>query len=709
MRRRCVALAAGLLAALGLCSGAAAAVDEEGLEQAYGDRDTISIATGRRQPIRRAPAVATVITADQIAALGATDLDEVLATVPGVHVGRGHVGMTPLYVIRGIYHRLNPQTLVLLNGVPMTSLFTGTRGLGWSSFPLDDVARIEVIRGPGSALYGADAYAGVVNIITKGAAEHDGAEAGLRAGSFRRREGWLQHGGRLGPVDMAGYLHAGRTDGARRVVEADAQTVLDGLFGTRASLAPGPMATGHEAVNARIELAWERWRLRAAWLLRDQVGIGPGVAEALDPVGASRHDHRIVQLTLADQPLAPDWPHWRLHLDIAWHAYSQVHRRAVQIFPPGAFGGAFPAGMFGAPNIWERQWRSAVALDYTGFADHRLRIGVGFDDLDMPRTQEFKNFNIITSGPLAGVPVPLGEAAQGGAVVAASPADIFLLPQHRRVRHAYLQDEWSLARDWSLTAGVRHDRFSDAGRTTNPRLGLVWHADYELTTKLLYGHAFRAPAFNEQHSINNPVERGNPALKPETIRTLEAVFAWQPEPTLQAQLSVFRHRMHDLIRAVPDAGGVGSSYQNTGSQRGRGLEAEVRWEPSRTLRLAAQAAWQRSTDQATGLDPGYAPRRLLRLRADWTLPGAWQLGVQAREVAGRRRAPGDGRPPIADYTNVDAHLRSPLLDGRWRVMLAVNNLFDRDQREPSSAPGLSLPNDLPLPGRAVVLQASVRF
>ncbi|NRF69613.1 TonB-dependent receptor [Aquincola sp. S2] len=701
MPRAVPLFAACMLAALA-ASPAHAAVDEEGLEQVYGDRSTISIATGRRQPIQRAPAVATVITADDIAALGATDLDEVLATVPGLHVGRGHIELMALYLIRGIYHRINPQTLVLLNGMPMTTLFVGNRGLAWSSFALDDIARIEVIRGPGSALYGADAYAGVINLITKSAAEHDGHEAGLRVGSFGRREGYWQYGGRRGPLDVAAYLHLGRSDGPRNRIEADAQTALDALFGTRASLAPGPISNGHEAVDARLELAHERWRLRTAWMLRDKVGAGAGVAEALDPVGVIRTDHRFAELSLTEQPLGPDW---RLNLGVGWHGYSQYHHRPLQLFPPGAFGGSFPNGMFGAPNTWERQWRLSAALVYTGLARHRLRIGVGFDDLDLYRTQEFKNFNIITSGPAAGLPVPIGD---GSTVVSASPGDIFLLPQHRTVRYAYLQDEWDLAKDWSLTAGVRHDRFSDAGHTTNPRAGLVWHADYELTAKLLYGHAFRAPAFNEQHSINNPVERGNPALKPETIRTLEAVLAWQGG-SWQGQLSVFRHRMRDIIRAVPDVASVGSSYQNTGAQRGRGLEAEFRWDVTRELRLAGHAAWQRSTDEATGRDPGYAPRRLLNLRADWTLPQAWQLGMQVREVAGRRRPPGDARAPLADYTNWDAHLRSPAFAGGWRVMLAVNNVFDADRREPSTAPGVSLPNDIPLPGRAAVLQASWRF
>ncbi|HEV7913904.1 MAG TPA: Plug domain-containing protein, partial [Albitalea sp.] len=134
---------------------ATSATEEEELALAYGDKSSVSIATGSRQSLRRAPAVATVITAQDIAAMGAVDLDDVLETVPGVHVSRNNQSYTPLYVIRGIYSELNPQTLVLQNGVPMTTLLVGNRGIGWGGLPVENIARIEVIRGPGSALYGA--------------------------------------------------------------------------------------------------------------------------------------------------------------------------------------------------------------------------------------------------------------------------------------------------------------------------------------------------------------------------------------------------------------------------------------------------------------------------------------------------------------------------------------------------------------------------
>ena len=85
--------------------------EEDELALVYGDKSFVSIASGSRQPIARAPSVATVVTAEDIAAIGASDLDEVLETVPGLHVSRSPLGYNPIYTIRGIYTQFNPKVL----------------------------------------------------------------------------------------------------------------------------------------------------------------------------------------------------------------------------------------------------------------------------------------------------------------------------------------------------------------------------------------------------------------------------------------------------------------------------------------------------------------------------------------------------------------------------------------------------------------------
>jgi outer membrane receptor protein involved in Fe transport len=691
-----------LLCLLPLLSGPLQAqpnTDEEDLASSFGDSATVSIATGSEQTLRRAPAVATVITAEDIARMGATDLDEVMETVPGIHVSRNLQGYNPLYVIRGIYTQFNSQTLMLLNGVPMTMMFIGNRGNAWGGLPLENVARIEVIRGPGSALYGADAYSGVINIITKSASDIDGTELGVRVGSYNTTDAWALHGGKLGPFDVAAYLRAGNTDGSRKTIESDAQTAYDQLYGTHASLAPGPVTRERDTVDGHLELAWGKSRLRAVYLLRHNLGQGVGAGSALDNVGTARTERTLLAYTANDLALARDW---RLNLSLSHFTYNTSFPSALQLYPPGAWGNAFPDGMYGAPNTWERQLRGSAMVSYGGLTHHQLRLGLGQDDLNLYRTQELKNF-VLHDGA---APTPLGN----GDVVEVSQDDSFLTPQRRKVRYVYAQDEWNLARDWTLTAGVRRDLYSDVGGTTNPRAALVWDASLDVTAKLLYGRAFRAPSFTELHSINNPILRANPALKPERINTLEASASWQARADTQLQLSLFHFAMRDVIGPT----GNPQTYQNSGSQDGHGFELEARHDLNQRVRLVGNYAFQRSVDESTDQDAGYAPHHHVFGRVDWVWSSGVNVSGQLNHVAKRMRSPGDPRDPVADYTTVDVTLRTPRFMGGWEIATSVRNLFNADAREPTlyaagSPVPVTVPNDLPLPGRTLFLQLSLRL
>jgi iron complex outermembrane receptor protein len=672
---RSIALAmAVVLAGWGAGAGAGQGAEEEELALAYGDKSFVSIASGMRQPLSRAPSVATVITAEEIEAIGAADLDEVLETVPGLHVARSPVNYNPVYTIRGIYSQFNPQVLMLVNGIPITGVFAGDRSQVWGGMPVENIARVEVIRGPGSALYGADAFSGVINVITKTAADINGTQLGLRAGSFKSRDAWVQHGGTWGGFDVAAYLRVGATDGQRETIGRDA------LSGTPFSLAPGPVNLGRDAIDARLDLSRDKWRLRAGYQRRDNVGTGAGVASALDPRGSSFGERFSADLTWQDPDFGPD-------LDVTAQAsYFHLNERSdLTLYPPGAFG--FPDGVIGNPYKWERHSRFNLSAFYTGFRSHKLRFGTGFQQDNLYRTRESKNF----STPAPGVLLPLGS------VVDVTDTAPFLRPHSRNVSYAYVQDEWAFAKDWYLTAGVRHDQYSDFGGTTNPRAALVWETAYNFTSKLLYGRAFRPPSFSELYNINNPVALGNPGLKPETIETVELAFAWQPASGLQTGLNLFRYGMNDILRFVQNPDGSFTA-QNAGRQRGRGLELEVSWDAGRSLRLSGNYALQRSTDEATGRDAGNAPRHHLYVRADWRFAPGWVLNTQVNYVADRRREPSDTRPDIPDYHTVDLTLRNRTWRGKWDFALTVRNLFDADAREPSPAPGL-IPDDLPVAPR----------
>ena len=678
-------------------AGAQTNDEEIGLAQAFGDEDFISLATGSRQLITRAPAVASVITAQDIKAMGATDLDQVLETVPGLHVSVAPRAYSPLYTIRGIYTENNPQVLVLINDIPITNVFVGNRSDIWGGMPVQNISRIEVIRGPGSAVHGADAFAGTINIVTKTASDIDGTEIGGRKGSFDSGEGWLLHGSRWRGYDTAFFLDYLSTDGADNIITNDAQTFFDGISGTNATLAPGPVNLKRDNIDARLDISKGNWKFRMGYQGRYNIGTGAGVAQALDPTGSGTSRRLNADIT------------YHANLRRNWDVTSQISyfntsaESQLVLFPPGTMGPnpfnttPFPQGMIGNPDVYEKHYRINLSAFYHGIDNHTIRLGTGFTFDDMYKIRESKNYDALTY-------FPLGSLID----VSNDPNSVFIQPHTRDIAFVFVQDEWSVSPDWDLTGGIRYDHYSDFGSTVNPRLALVWQTSYNLTSKLLYGRAFRAPSFQELYNINNPVALGNPNLKPETINTIELAFDYRPAERFRYGLNVFSYEMQDILRFV----GNPAIAENKGNQTGYGLEIEADAHLNPMFELYGNYAYQHSTDDQTDAEVANAPAQQLYIRMDWRLANAWYMNAQINAVADRSRAVGDTRPAVDNYSTTDLILRYKWPDTRWELAAAVKNLFDNDIFEPSpgpTPPPVSLPplipNDLPLAGRTWFLEA----
>lgn len=670
--------------------------DEEELSAVYGDKTIVSIATGNSQPLRRAPSVATVITQEDISTMGAHDLEEALESVPGMHISRESLFYGTKVLIRGIGtgNPTNPQVLFLLNGIPITTSYAQDRGVSFQpTIPLRNVARIEIIRGPGSALYGADAYAGVVNVITKTSAETPGTEFGLHIGSQKTRSGWIQYGGKIGSVDVAAFVSAEDSDGINEFITADAATRNDSIFKTKSSLAPGRVNNQRKMLDININLSYENFRLTYSGKSREN-GTGAGTAAALDTTGYSRGIQNLLALSWVNRNFGEDLT---IGTSFSLSHSSDETPDGIVLLPPGTKlpTGLFPDGVIGGPNRWERQIRLSAYANYTGFKDHQIRIGLGHDDLNLYKATTYKNF--ISNAQ--GTPVP------NGPVMNLTDIQPHILPTRRKVNYFYIQNEWEISRNIALTAGVRYDRYSDFGNTTNPRLALVWDASQNVTTKLLFGRAFRAPSFNETYSIN-VVANGNRKLAPETISTTELATTWTPYSNLQMNFNVFVFTRKNIIGTRPNAAPApGSTYQNTGSQSGKGLEFEINWEYSRSLRMSGNYSHQKTIDDVLNKDVGYAPRHHLYGRVDWKFANGWALSSQVNWVADRARPAGDTRQPISDYKTLDLTLRTTRGINQWDFTASVRNLFNAEVKEPSLAPGLTLPNDLPLSRRTFYFQA----
>ncbi|HEY2926949.1 TonB-dependent receptor, partial [Piscinibacter sp.] len=120
---------------------------------------------------------------------------------------------------------------------------------------------------------------------------------------------------------------------------------------------------------------------------------------------------------------------------------------------------------------------------------------------------------------------------------------------------------------------------------------------------------------------------------------------------------------------------------------------------------------QRSVDKTSGKDAGLAPHDHVNLRADWRFMRGWRSNAQLNWVGERKREPGDARPPLAGYTTLDLTLRTERSSSPWEFAVSVRNLFNADAREPSpfGVPFVPIPNDFPLPGRSVYVEARWRL
>lgn len=682
--------------------------DEDELGGFYGDEEFINIATGTSKPISKAPAVASVITSEDIRRMGAASLDEILERVPGLHVSLSKVNrFDSIYSIRGIQTGRTPQILVLLNGLEFKNSFTGALPFTFR-LPAKAIERIEVLRGPGSAVYGADSFSGVINIVTKSDIGDTKGTVSLRAASFDTQELWFETGYKQDDLSVHVQGSKSESDGdLDRIVPADAQTNFDNIFGTNASNAPGPVNTDYDITNFITTVAYQNFSFEHWYWQQDKGGVGPGAGQSLDPTGYQ--NHQLNRFRLAYQyDFNEDF---NVKADVSLLHQSQ--HTWFSIFPAGAkvrigtdgninFGPGsrvvdFPNGVIGAPSSDHDDIRVNLVANYHASEHHNLRFSAGWFEQEL-QAQESKNF-----GP--GILDSATAMVPDGIVDITGTPYVYHPDVSRTVRYMSVQDEWRIASDWELTLGLRLDEYSDFGSTVNPRVALVWDTDHNLTTKFLYGSAFRAPSFTEQFLQNNPVNLGNPDLQPEEIDTYEVAFDYRPSFGTQIILSLFHYQATGMIDLVSEGPGV-SRNQNVNDQRGKGFEIVGRYDITTNAKLEANYAYQDSENDLTGQKIADAPGQQLFLGIDYTFSDNWSFTSQLYWIGDRKRPTNDNRPEMDDYTNVNATLLYKSVESNWSARLAIRNLLDSDQREPSTG---AMPDDYPLEGRRVGIEVEYSF
>ncbi len=668
---------------------------------------SVTIATGTAKPSYQSAAVTTVITAEQIKSMGATELHQVLETVPGLHVRIQAVSNDPVYSMRGISNDVNAQVLLMLNGTRFSVPYKGSTMTGMA-IPVEAIQQIEVIRGPGSALYGADAFAGVINIITKTAKDIAGTEIGIRGGSWDTQSIWGLHSHQWMGWNLATTLqYSHNNNDEDRVISSDAQTTLDNTLSTNASLAPAEMQTAVERWNAHLNLQRKHWDI-GFWAYNEvDGGLRAGSGGALDDEGSLNGENYLADLKFSTEDMLQEWEMFAKASYLYTNIDTKIHNFPdgstlpinasgnVSLIPP--FGlTSFPEGMISQIGLENQVASIDIAAIYKGFESHLLRFSAGFR-YEQVRATESRNFG---KGILDGTQTVVDDSLTN-----VTGTDLVFLPDsHRSIWSLMIQDEWQIAQDWQLTAGVRYDEYSDFGSTINPRVALVWDINQQLSSKLLYGQAYRAPSFLEQKQQNSQLFIGNSNLEPETIETIELAFDYRPLSNLRLASNFYYYQIEQMIASTS---GAVPTVDNNEGQTAYGTEFEWDWSFSEKWNLKGNYAWQNARNEQTKSRVTTVPEHQIYAALRWNFLPQWQIQSQINWVGHRLNSESSpDNNALKDYQTIDLTLNSHRFFGYVDFSASVRNIFDEHGKEAATS---SYKDNLPIPSRSFYLQTTIHF
>jgi len=602
----------------------------------------VSAASKHIESPRDAPARVTVISRQEIEQYGYRTLAEALRAVPGFYLSSdrnyAHIGA------RGFLRSndFNDRILLLVNGHAYNNDLYQQAYLGEDfGIDLEAVDHIEVVRGPGSALYGGNAFFAVVNVVTLTGAAAPGIRPLVETGSFARKRGQATAGERLGAdADVFASGSVLDVDGAARLFYPayDTPATHDGI-----------------ARNADAERALKFFASARDGPLSIQGGTS--WREKHIPTGA-------FGTTFGDPGTKTvDARHFaEVRYDGTSVAQTEITTRLF--YDGAAYDGTYVYGS-GPTRVknqdrGESQWfGTEVGGRREVFAGNELTAGVEYTY--HPRAVQ-ENFD---------------------------------LPGGRRFLHdarsfatigVYLQDEWRIAPRVTLVGGLRYDGYYSRLQQVSPRLGTIWTPRESTTVKLLYGEAFRPPNLYElYYALPSAGVRTIPSsgLDSERIRTYEAIVEEALGRGAEATLALYRYDIARLIERVrvadPFFDGVTLQYRNVGGAQANGAEAELRVPlPSG---IAARGAYsvQEARDDAGHLLTN-SPKHLGRVGV--TVPLAYGLTAGSEVLAvGPRRTLTGGHVETATILDVNLVYRTPI--DRLRVTAGLYNLLDRTYPDPA--------------------------
>jgi outer membrane receptor for ferrienterochelin and colicins len=519
----------------------------------------VSTATKTAESLDDAPAVITVVTRDDIQRWGYQSLAEVLQHTVGFYVIDDHI--LPNAGVRGMTGGLGAESgaiKVMIDGRSVAYRATSGNWLGIELIPLSSIAQIEIIRGPASALYGADAFLGVVNIITLSPQKLRPVQARVTAGAM--------NGNPAGRIDVVGGSKIGDFDWL--LGAAGEYTDRTGLkLPAESALPTLPADVGTRRTTRNLQ--------RRSLVLQSRLGYRP-----------STTDYLVLSAYASGIERGGDFAHWaqltsnsdqsvgtivalnqlRLNLDGALRAADNLELALQSTFFQG---GLLPtdrveiaSGLF---YVERKQSYRGIdsSLEARWTPDPRFNAIVGVETLyDREQLPAARRVNRVTGESFADISASDSRSAVGLTNLG-----------------GYVSLNYKLFDPWlKLTGGARYDLHSQYGGQAAGRVGLTSRLSPAISAKLLYGNAFKAPSPYLLYAA--PLRPGdvvgNERLKPQHIHTLESQLSWKPGRFFGLTSGVSYSWLLDKAEFTPQ--GINQTARNVASQR------SLSWETRADLR-----------------------------------------------------------------------------------------------------------------------------
>ena len=557
----------------------------------------VSIATKSEQSVNESPAIVSVITSQDIKNMGAREFEDVLQTVPGFELMKRFAGYYGVGV-RGIKDpRTNSKILILIDGIPYNQIFYGNSILSGGDINLEAIEKIEILRGPGSALYGRNAFSAVINIITKTAKTNTNSYVKAKIGQFNTKALSGYYGYHKNKLSITFSGTGQYTDGS------DAK-FPDG-FGNDLL-----WNIKHKNLTLNTKIDYGKFTFTSQFMKLNDGGL---LNDNLRDVTSGTYNLNY------KTDINP-----RLSISAKIYGYNQFNTENIEDTKPGikdslpifardanfkTYADAYPLGIYYSPSFKEYNYGTELELNYKLSQTNQLLFGIQADKHGVYDVILETNVGGVRTTPplpkIISLPVTIPGVGKDNLVV--FPYGWFVNGEHKYSNIAfYLQDQWTVFNRLNLTIGGRFDYDSEIGSVINPRIGMVYNIAKNLYFKSLYGRAYRAPSPSEQFQTFG-YAFGNKDLKIETIDAFEFSVSHKTDH-ISHSLSYFKNYATNLIFAAQIASvNPNNVYYNLGKNNSSGFEYEAKFVLVRNLYIFTNASytWSKNTQNLNGIDSSF--------------------------------------------------------------------------------------------------------